>query len=207
MGITVSAYVRQFYRGNLYGTTDTLRHGHYAGKLASADIKALRRGLKDLKGYDYSEGEGGELINKVQAFAKTYNHLMEASGEVDDYDFNRTVSKLKKMTKEQKDKLSDIGITVLSSGKMKIDKDTLEKSSRNMVSKVFSDDAEFSKELDKQLRKVFNRIRKNNLETPKQKTGNRIQNNAQAAGAYGPDAQAASQPKELITGGQIDYTI
>ncbi len=206
MGIAVSAYVRQFYRGNLFGTTDTLRHGYYSGKLASADIKAIRRGLKDLRGYDYDDGEGGELINKVQAFAKTYNHLIESSGDMEDYDFNRSVSKLKKMTRQEKEKLADMGITVLSSGKLKIDKEALQNSSRNMVSKVFSDDAEFSKGLEKQLKRVFNQIRRNNLETPKKKsTGGTVKNeNPQA---YGADAQTARQLEEMAAGGQVDYSV
>lgn len=208
MGITVASYVRQFYRGNLYGTTDNLRHGYYAGKLASADIKAIKRGLRDLRDYDYDEGEGGELINKVQAFAKTYNHLIESSGDVEDYDFSRTVSKLKKMTKQERDKLADIGITVLSSGKMKVDKETLQNSSRNMVSKVFSEDAEFSKGLEKQIKKVLNRIRRNNLETPRQTAGNKATNHMEeSANAYGPDAQAIQQLNDTAAGSQIDYTI
>lgn len=192
MGITVASYVRQFYRGNLYGTTDNLRHGYYAGKLVSADIKALKRGLKDLRGYDYDEGEGGELINKVQAFAKTYNHLAESSGEMEDDEFGRTVSKLKKMTKQERDKLADIGITVMSSGKMKVDKETLQNASRNMVSKVFSEDAGFSKGLEKQIKKIMNQMRRNNLETPKQTAVNKAAN---------------QQLNDTAAGSQIDYTI
>lgn len=208
MGITVASYVRQFYRGNLYGTTDTLRHGYYAGKLVSADIKALKRGLRDLRSYDYDEDEGEELINKVQAFAKTYNHLIESSGDVEDNDFSRTVSKLKKLTKQEKDKLADIGITVLSSGKMKVDKETLQDTSRNMVSKVFSEDAEFSKGLEKQIKKIMNQMRRNNLETPKQTAVNKATNHMDDnANAYGPDAQVIQQLNHTAAGSQIDYTI
>lgn len=209
MGITVAAYMRQFYRGNLFGTTDTLRHGYYAGKLATADIKAIKRGLKDLRDYDYEEGEGGELINKVQAFAKTYNNLVEASGNVEDYDFSRTVSKLKKMSRQQRDKLADIGITIQSNGKMKIDKETLQNSSRNMVSKVFSGDAEFSVGLEKQVKKILNRIRTNNLEYPKQNAANKPANQmaAEGAGVYGQDAQTIQQTNDTVAGSQIDYTV
>lgn len=189
MGITVAAYMRQFYRGNLFGSTDTLRQGYYSGKLATADIKAVKRGLQGLRDYDYEEGEGGELMNKVQAFAKTYNHLVESSGNVEDYDLSRTVSKLKKMTKQHKDQLADMGITIQSSGEMKIDKKTLQDTSRNMVSKVFSEDAEFSKELEKQLKKLLNQIHRNNLESPKQK------------------AQPLQKSDDTSAGSQIDYMV
>lgn len=209
MGITVAAYMRQFYRGNLFGTTDTQRHGHYAGKLATADIKAIKRGLKDLRDYDYEEGEGGELIHKVQAFAKTYNNLVESSGNVEDYDFSRTVSKLKKMTRQQRDKLADVGITIQSNGKMKIDKETLQNSSRNMVSKVFSEDAEFSVGLEKQVKKILSQIRRNNLEYPKQNMVSKPANqmDAESAGVYGQDAQAIQQTIDTVAGSQIDYTV
>ena len=101
------------------------------------------------------------------------------------------------------------GITIQSNGKMKIDKETLQNSSRNMVSKVFSEDAEFSVGLEKQVKKILSQIRRNNLEYPKQNAANKPVNqmDAQGAGVYGQDAQAIQQSNGIAAGSQIDYTV
>lgn len=207
MSLTVTKYMRQFYKGNLFGVSQTSRTGYYAGNLASADQKAIKRALKDLRDYDYREGEGGELINKVQAFVKTYNNYMESASEIDDESFERYSSKMKKMIKQQKDKLEDIGITIQSNGKMKMDKKTLEDASRNMVSKVFSEEAEFSSSLDKLMKRMQTVFRRNNLIAPKQVAAQKKPGQPEVQDQAKADAQLIEQLSKVLTGGKINYTV
>lgn len=207
MSLTVSRYMRQFYKGNLFGVSQTSRTGYYAGNLASVDQKAIKRALKDLREYDYREGEGGELIHKVQAFVKTYNNYMESSGEIDDESFKRYSSKLKKMTKEQKDELEDIGITMQANGKLKVDKQKLEDSSRNMVSKVFSEDAEFSSSLDHLIKRMQTVFRRNNLIAPKQKPVSKQPGQPEVPDQAKADEQLIRQLSDILSGGKINYTV
>lgn len=205
MSLTVTRYMRQFYKGNLFGVSQTSRTGYYAGSLASVDQKAIKRALKDLREYDYREGEGGELINKVQAFVKTYNNYMESAGEIDDESFKRYSSKLKKMTKEQKDVLEDIGITMQANGKMKVDKQKLEDCSRYAVSKVFSEDAEFSSSLDQIIKRMQTVFRRNNLVAPKQPPVTKQPSQPQVQEK--DDAELIRHLKDILSAGKINYTV
>ena len=133
MSLAVSGYVKQFYKGNTFGATATGRSGSDARKLVPADIKAIRRAVKNLGSYDYDDGEGSELMNKVQAFVNTYNNYMDSGKEMDNDQIDRYMSKLKKLTREHESELSEIGITRMSSGKLKVDKEKLQDTDRKSV--------------------------------------------------------------------------
>lgn len=210
MSLTISGYVRQFYRGNLFGATANSRMGQPAHNLITADMKAVRRAVKELGDYDYDEGEGGELMNKVQAFVDTYNHYVESANEMDDSKVNRYLSKLKKLTKEHADEFSEIGITIQSSGKLKVDKKELQDATRFEVGRLFSADSEYSKELDIQVKRTNRMILRNNLNVPKQSVQNKKNQSGTAAAAMMPpvaDEQLAQQLSEVLSGSKFDQTV
>ena len=85
MSLAVSGYIRQFYKGNLFGATTSGRSGQSSHSLLTADMKALRRAVEGLSDYDYDdeESDGEELVNKVEAFVSTYNNLVDSAKEMD----------------------------------------------------------------------------------------------------------------------------
>lgn len=168
MSLAISGYMRQFYKGNAFGATVNGRNGQSSRDLFAADIKAIRRAVKELGDYDYDEGEGGELMNKVQAFVSTYNNYIDSAKGMDDSNVNRYLSKMKKLTKEHADELADIGITIQSSGKLKVDKKTLQDTGRYQVSLLFSEDAEYGQMADRQMKQTHRMYLRNNLNVPKQ---------------------------------------
>lgn len=211
MSLAVSGYVKQFYKGNTFGATATGRSGYDARKLVPADIKAIRRAVKDLGSYDYDEGEGSELMNKVQAFVNTYNNYIESGRGMDDDQMDRYMAKLKKLTKEHADELSEIGITRMSSGKLKVDKEVLKDTSRYWVGKVFSDDAEFGTQVEKVMKNTDRMFVRNNLgmtkQDPVKKTTKNDTQTASDSNVQNMDDVLAQQLAQALGGVSFDASV
>ncbi|MCI8447169.1 MAG: hypothetical protein HFH30_01975 [Eubacterium sp.] len=211
MSLAVSGYVKQFYKGNTFGATATGRSGSDARKLVPADIKAIRRAVKNLGSYDYDDGEGSELMNKVQAFVNTYNNYMDSGKEMDNDQIDRYMSKLKKLTREHESELSEIGITRMSSGKLKVDKEKLQDTSRYWVGKVFSDEAEYGRQVDKIMKNTDRMFVRNNLGAPKQdpvkKTSKNDTQTAAVSNAQNMDAALAQQLAQVLEGGRFNVSV
>ena len=127
MSLAVSGYVRQFYKGNLFGATKNGRTGQTPNSLAMADMKAIRKAVREMGSFDYDEGDGEELVKKVEAFVNTYNNYVDSAKALGDENADRYLAQLKKMSKEFTDELDDIGISVQNSGKLAIDKKSLQR--------------------------------------------------------------------------------
>lgn len=211
MSLAVSGYVKQFYKGNTFGATATGRSGSDARKLVPADIKAIRRAVKNLGSYDYDDGEGSELMNKVQAFVNTYNNYMDSGKEMDNDQIDRYMSKLKKLTREHESELSEIGVTRMSSGKLKVDKEKLQDTSRYWVGKVFSDEAEYGRQVDKIMKNTDRMFVRNNLGAPKQdpvkKTSKNDTQTAAVSNAQNMDAALAQQLAQVLEGGRFNVSV
>lgn len=214
MSLTVSGYMRQLYKGNSYGATVNGRSGQPAHSLFSADMNAVRRAVKELNDYDYDEGEGTELMNKVQAFVDTYNNYIDSAKGMNDDDVNRYMSKMKKLTKEHASELEDIGITIQSSGKLKLKKKDLQDTSRYDVGQLFSKDAEYAKMTEKQMKLTQRMFLRNNLNIPKQSaqtkksgTDNNTQTTAEGLLADSMKMQSAQQAVQGMVGNTIDYML
>lgn len=208
MSLSATSYVKQFYRGNLFGATSSGRSGRSNHDLVSADVSAIKRAVKELGNYDYKEGAGEELWNKVLAYVDTYNNFIGSAKESGNDSLDRYAQKLKKMTKEHADKLAEIGITIQGSGRLKADKTELKETSRYKVSKVFSEDAEYSGEVDKYMTRIRRLVRKGVLIVPNKDAGKQTAGSTKAAAqAASEDAQLFQKLAEALGGGSVDYSI
>lgn len=205
MSLTINGYMRQLYKGNIYGATTDGRDGKSSSDLFSADIRAIRRAVKELGGYDYDDGEGGELMNKVQAFVSTYNNYIDSAKEMDDSEVTRYLSKMKKLTKEHADEFAQIGITIQSSGKLKVDKKALQDTGRYQVSVLFSEDAEYAVMAEKQMKQTYSMFQRNGLANTKQ--SQEMPADDAAATAAGTQVQSAQQAINSFVGRNIDYLL
>lgn len=208
MSLSATSYVKQFYRGNLFGATSSGRSGRSNHDLVSADVSAIKRAVKELGNYDYKEGAGEELWNKVLAYVDTYNNFIGSAKESGNDSLDRYAQKLKKMTKEHADKLAEIGITIQGSGRLKADKTKLKETSRYKVSKVFSEDAEYSGEIDKYMTRIRRLVRKGVLIAPNKDDRKQTAGSTKAAAqAASEDAQLFQKLAEALGGGSVDYSI
>lgn len=163
MNLSIRQDMNKYYRGYSYGSNAATRSAYRARELNEADVKALRASLKDLDAYNYDEGDGKTLIKKVKAFVETYNNLLDSSDKLDSDQVDRYTSKMKKLTKEQRSQLAAIGVNIKSSGKLSIDQDTLEKTSRYKVSKVFGDMNEYNTKLSRYAKQLDRTVRQYNI--------------------------------------------
>lgn len=212
MSLVVSGYMKQFYKGNNFAATVNGRSGRYSRDLFSADLQAIRRAVKELGDYDYDDGEGGELMNKVQAFVNTYNNYIDSAKEMDDSNVNRYLSKMKKLTKEYADELEDIGVTIQSSGKLKVNKKNLQDTGRYQVGVLFSSDAEYAQMTDKQMKQTYRMYLRKNLNVPKQSQQSRQETGGASpapgnSAAAGIGVQSAQQAVNHFVGSNIDYLL
>lgn len=221
MSLSVSGYMNQFYKGNLFGATKNGRTGQSSNSLAVADMKAVRKAVKQLGEYDFEEGDGEELVNKVQAFVSTYNNYIDSAKAVGDADADRYLKQLKKMTKEFGGELDDIGISVQNSGKLAVDKKTLQSTGRYQVSRLFGSDAEFSVQIENQMKRTNSMFKRNRLDVPKQmnrpaaKPSDKPSESAPADGgdesgsgtAADDNTQLARQLAEVLSGSMVNYTV
>ena len=226
MSLSVSGYIRQFYKGNIFGATSDGRNGQPSNSLFSADMKALRQAVRGLGDYNYKdeESDGEELVNKVKAFVNTYNNFVDSAGKMDDENVDRYMKNLKKLAKGKADELSDIGIAVQSSGKLKIDEKALAATGRYEVSKLFSSDAEFGIQVEKHLKNTYNMMVRNSLDIPKQRQksvsqtqpgtkppetgeGDGNGNGEQTVPPAQEDLKLAQQLMQALAGSSIKYTV
>ncbi|MDE7310863.1 MAG: hypothetical protein K2N87_04450 [Eubacterium sp.] len=223
MSLSVSGYIRQFYKGNVFGATANGRNGQPSYRLFSSDMKALRQAVRGLGDYDYNdqESDGEELVNKVKAFVNTYNNFVDSAKSMDDEEVDRYMSKLKKLTKGSAEELSDIGISIQNNGKLKIDEKTLAGTGRYEVSKLFSSDAEFSGKIEQQMKKTYNMMVRNSLNIPKQSTqsvkktesGTQPPEVGDGTGEeeekppVQEDIELARQLVQALAGSSVDYTV
>ncbi len=201
MSLTISGYMRQLYKGNAYGATATGREGQPAHSLFSADLKAIRRAVKELGEYDYDDGEGSELMDKVQAFVNTYNNYLDSAKGMDNEDVSRYLNKMKKLTKEHADELGEIGISIKSNGQLKIDKKKLQDTGRYQVSVLFSENAEYAQMTEKQMKQTERMYLRNNLNIPKQSTDKKESGDSAQTTLQ---VQSAQQMVNSFVGNHID---
>ena len=144
----------------------------------------------------------------------SYIYYIDSAKGMNDDDVNRYMSKMKKLTKEHASELEDIGITIQSSGKLKLKKKDLQDTSRYDVGQLFSKDAEYAKMTEKQMKLTQRMFLRNNLNIPKhsaqtKKSGadNNTQTTAEGLLADSMKMQSAQQAVQGMVGNTIDYML
>lgn len=122
--------------------------------LIQADSDALKKVSRNLRGLEYSSDNGVNIYNNIKAFVESYNNLMESSDKSASSELERAEKKLKKLIKDNKDGLEELGIKVSSSGKLSIDETTLLSTSPKKVGKFFSSSNDFSGNVTKYVTRV-----------------------------------------------------
>jgi DNA-directed RNA polymerase alpha subunit len=172
-GVTLSSdfYLSNFYKDNRSARKSSGRSGLTSTELSCEDARALRRAVKQLSSYSYSDEENKENIaNSISAFASAYNNALSSSGKDSASDINRYAKQLKKLANKYSDELSDIGITIEKNGSMTVSTNLLSAASVDSLKKVFSKD---NTDLLKTTQQIARRLSSNSYdELYTQLTGN-----------------------------------
>ena len=153
-----SQFYRFYYKGNEGARLESNRSSIPKSQLISADSNALRRAIDTLSGiYKGSEINGKEIYNAVRAFSDTYNNMIISSGSTEYHDIASLRKSIKSLSGKQQKELEMVGITIKNSGKLSIDEDKLKESNPARVKKLFSEDSDFMKQLNKYAKKLSGR--------------------------------------------------
>ena len=148
-------YFRDFYSIDRNASKSEQRASYKTNKLAKADSSAMTKISKTLRKMDFSQDNGNDIFYTVKSFVNAYNNLMESSGSSNEYDISHPEKFIKSLTKDQEKALSDIGITISASGKLKLDEDKLMETKPAKIGKLFSEDSEFTKKINFYANKIY----------------------------------------------------
>jgi hypothetical protein len=172
-GVTLSSdfYLSNFYKDNRSARKSSGRSELTSTELSYEDARALRRAVKQLSSFSYSDEENKENIaNSISAFASAYNNALSSSGSDSSSDVSRYAKQLKKLASKYSDELSDIGITIEKNGSMTVSTNLLSSASVDSLKKVFSKD---NTDLLKTTQQIARRLSSNSYdELYTQLTGN-----------------------------------
>ena len=142
-------YLQNFYRTNRNLTKASARPDYNKTELSYEDSRALKRAASTLSSFKYTEDENGDnIVSSIQAFVETYNNTLESSNSKD-ADVYRQNRQLKAMTEKYGEDLEDLGITIEDDGKLKVSENILKGSSFDEVKKVFSEESEYMKSVQR----------------------------------------------------------
>ncbi|MDE6568113.1 MAG: flagellar filament capping protein FliD, partial [Lachnospiraceae bacterium] len=83
------------------------------------------------------------VLTNVKMFVETYNNLAESTGSSDSDSINKLKRQITMLTKDNRDELESLGITINSSGKLSLDKSKFGQCSPSKIERFFGKDSEF----------------------------------------------------------------
>lgn len=131
-------YLRSIYSFNRLARKEETRAELDNKTLLLADSSAMKKISKQLRELEYDSDHGTEIYNSVKLYVETYNNLLESTSDSDSSSIQSLKKQITQLTKEEKDNLASIGISISSSGKLHIDESTFVKSEPSKIAKVFS---------------------------------------------------------------------
>ncbi len=150
-GIAVSLnstyYMRRFYKNCSDALTSSKRSEMSENRLSQADADALRRAVRELRKFDYSDDVEANMLSSVKAFIKTYNNTLETASGSGNSLLNRYAKQLKSAAKEYTSELKKLGITVNTDGSMEVNDNLLGNATADEIGKLFSNDGKFGQKI------------------------------------------------------------
>ena len=160
-GTTLSQnyYLRRFYENQTSAFKSAQRKAQNTTTLSNQDITALHKAVRKLQNFDYEkespkdENGNSSITNAISAFVDIYNNTLDSSVKLDDHDVERYIKQMKKITRENKSKLRDMGIEIKNGGKLEIKKSLLTAVKSDKIKEVFSKENSYMRNLQKTARR------------------------------------------------------
>lgn len=136
-------YLRNLYSSNRFARKAENRPTLGNKDLIQADSDATRKITEKLRDLEYSSDNASEVLTNVKLFVQTYNNLVESTGSSDSDNINKLKRQITQLTKDNKDELESLGITISSNGKLSLDKSKFGECSPSKIQRFFGKDSEF----------------------------------------------------------------
>lgn len=136
-------HLRNLYSSNRFARKAENRSGMKSKELIQADSDAARKITEKLRDLEYSSDNATEILTNAKMFIETYNNLMESTGSSDSDSIDKLRTQMKQLTKNNKDELESLGISINSTGKLSLDKTKFGACSPSKIERFFGKDSEF----------------------------------------------------------------
>lgn len=136
-------HLRNLYSSNRFARKAENRSGMKSKELIQADSDAARKITEKLRDLEYSSDNATEILTNAKMFIETYNNLMESTGSCDSESIEKLRDQMKQLTKNNRDELESLGISINSTGKLSLDKAKFGACSPSKIERFFGKDSEF----------------------------------------------------------------
>lgn len=136
-------YLRNIYSSNRSACKSENRTTMNNKDLVQADSDAMKKITEKLRGLEYSSDNATDILNSVKIFVETYNNLIESTGENGSEEMTRLKNQITKLTKNNKDELESLGISISASGKLTLNKTTFGECSPSKIKRFFGKDSDY----------------------------------------------------------------
>lgn len=135
--------LRNLYSSNRFARKSENRPTLKNKDLIQADSDAVKKIVTKLRDLEYSSDNASEVLTDVKMFIETYNNLVDSTGSSDSDSINKLKRQITQLTKDNKEELESLGITINSSGKLSLDKSKFGECSPSKIERFFGKDSDF----------------------------------------------------------------
>lgn len=136
-------YLRNAYSSNRNARKSENRPTMNSKDLIQADSDAVKKITEKLRELEYSSDNASEILTNAKMFVETYNNLVESTGSSTSDSIDKIKSKITQLSKNNKDELESLGITMNASGKLSLDKSKFGECSPSKIERFFGRDSDF----------------------------------------------------------------
>ena len=154
-------YLRGIYSSNRGARKAERRSSMQNSELTKADSSAMKKIIEQLRQLEWSEptvmeDKDSDSTNYkfTKLFADTYNNLLESAGNSTSGQAKRLISRMKHLTREQKDALESVGISISSNGKLSVKKGTVNQAATYKFKQLFGSDSDYLTEMSSIAKKI-----------------------------------------------------
>ncbi len=148
MATTTISYSYDYYLRNIYSSNRFARKSENRAtisnkELVQADSDAMKKITEKLRNLEYSSDNASEVLTDVKLFVETYNNLISSTEENSSEEMERLKKQIVQFTKDNKDELESLGISINASNKLTLDKSTFGECSPSKIKRFFGKDSEY----------------------------------------------------------------
>ncbi|MDO4167758.1 MAG: hypothetical protein Q4D32_10175 [Eubacteriales bacterium] len=136
-------YLRSIYSSNRFARKSENRSTITNKELVQADSDAMKKITEKLRDLEYSSDNASEVLTDVKMFIETYNNLISSTEENSSDEVARLQKQITQLTKDHKDELESLGISINSSNKLTLDKSKFGECSPSKIKRFFGKDSDY----------------------------------------------------------------
>ncbi len=163
--VTSSAYLRNNYSAYRQLSIKASREEASQKELSTADSLALKKAIRSLSDYNYSDSEDDDtdaenikFYKTLKAFADTYNYTYDSSSSSSSGSIKSLSKKMKNFAEKYEDELKELGITFNSKGYMEVSASAIDNIKESTYGEYFSKNSGYKSAFLDDLKDVTQKI-------------------------------------------------